>query len=75
MNFESVVHNGQVVLNIGDALPEGTAVRVTLVPANEPTAAASPLGERLLKLAGIANDLPPDMAAQHDHYIHGQPKR
>ena len=29
----------------------------------------------LLKLAGIARDLPEDFAAQHDHYIHGTPKR
>jgi hypothetical protein len=23
---------------------------------------------------GIATDLPPDFAAQHNHYIHGHPK-
>jgi hypothetical protein len=28
-----------------------------------------------LKLAGTVDDLPPDMAEQHDHYIHGTPKR
>jgi hypothetical protein len=76
MNFESVVRDGRVVLEVGDALPEGTAVRATLLPATEEAAtAASPLGQRLMQLAGIANDLPPDMAAQHDHYLHGQPKR
>jgi hypothetical protein len=74
MNFESVVRDGRVVLEVGDVLPDGTAVRATLLPAAE-GAAASPLGQRLMQLAGIANDLPPDMAAQHDHYLHGQPKR
>lgn len=29
----------------------------------------------LLKLAGTLSDLPPDFAAEHDHYIHGTPKR
>ena len=37
--------------------------------------AASPLGEALLKLVGTAGGLPEDMAAQHDHYLHGTPKR
>jgi hypothetical protein len=29
----------------------------------------------LLKHAGCLTDLPADMAEQHDHYIHGTPKR
>jgi len=29
----------------------------------------------LLKYAGKVPDLPPDFAEQHDHYIHGTPKR
>ena len=29
----------------------------------------------MLKLAGAAKDLPPDFAAEHDHYIHGTPRR
>lgn len=47
-----------------EALPSGTARK-----------AASPLGELLLKFAGIADDLPPDMAKNHDHYLYGAPKR
>jgi hypothetical protein len=27
----------------------------------------------LLRYAGQAKDLPPDLAANHDHYIHGKP--
>jgi hypothetical protein len=34
-----------------------------------------PTLEGLLKIAGTVNDLPPDMAEQHDHYIHGTPRR
>jgi hypothetical protein len=33
------------------------------------------LRERLLKLAGTVDDLPADMARNHDHYIHGAPKQ
>ena len=31
--------------------------------------------EKLRSLAGTAKNLPPDMAANHDHYLHGLPKR
>ena len=33
------------------------------------------LGEMLLRHAGKAVGLPEDLAAQHDHYLHGTPKR
>jgi hypothetical protein len=33
------------------------------------------LARCLLKFAGIADDLPSDLARNHDHYIHGHPKR
>ena len=31
--------------------------------------------EKLRSLAGTAKNLPPDMATNHDHYLHGLPKR
>jgi len=73
MELEGTVSNGVVVLDPGAEVPDGTRVRI-VVPKAAPST-ASPLGQRLLKLAGTANDLPSDMAAQHDHYIHGMPKR
>ena len=33
------------------------------------------LYERYKNVAGIAKGLPPDLAEQHDHYIHGTPKK
>ncbi len=63
------VANGVVVLEEPEALPEGTVVRVT------PVGAESTLGQRLLKFAGTIEGLPPDMARNHDHYIHGTPKK
>jgi hypothetical protein len=33
------------------------------------------LSRCLLKFAGMADDLPSDLAANLDHYLHGHPKR
>ncbi len=71
MTYSGVVIDGKIVLDNAPQLPEGTRVEV-IVP--EP-AASPPTLAFLLKYAGTANDLPEDMAAQHDHYIHGTPKR
>lgn len=72
MSFEGTVVNGTIVLDQPQSLPEGARVEVVIKPAEEkkPT-----LSERLLKHAGTVPDLPADMAEQHDHYIHGTPKR
>lgn len=72
MNVEGTVVKGVVVVDSGINLPDGTRVEL-IVKAQSPTAAT--LGQRLLKLAGIANGLPCDLAEQHDHYIHGTAKR
>lgn len=72
MNLAGTVVNGVVVLDPGVGLPDGTRVELVV---KEKSAAATTLGQRLLKLAGIANNLPSDLAEQHDHYIHGTPKR
>lgn len=32
-------------------------------------------GEALLEIAGTAEGLPHDFAENHDHYLHGAPKR
>jgi hypothetical protein len=72
MSLDGTVVNGVIVLDDQEKLPEGTRVEVVVKPAVEkkPT-----LSERLLKHAGTVPDLPADMAEQHDHYIHGTPKR
>jgi hypothetical protein len=72
MLLEGTVINGAIVLDDPAALPNGTRV---VVEVKAPAKAASPLGEMLLRHAGKAQGLPPDMAAQHDHYLHGTPKR
>lgn len=71
MEFEGTVQNGVVVFTQPMALPEGTKVKVVLTEAP----AAQPTLLNLLKHAGSLTDMPSDFAAQHDHYIHGTPKR
>lgn len=71
MTYKGHVENGLVVLDEPAAMPDGTQVHVEPVPkAHEPT-----LAERLKDVIGIVEGLPPDMAAQHDHTIHGTPKK
>jgi hypothetical protein len=72
MSFPGTVQNGVVVLDAGHQLPDGTKVEVTVCDAakQQPT-----LRDRLLKIAGTVDDLPVDMARNHDHYIHGTPRR
>ena len=36
---------------------------------------SKPWGEALLEVAGTAEGLPPDLAHNHDHYLHGAPRR
>jgi hypothetical protein len=72
MSFEGTVQNGVVVFDVQTPLPEGTRVEVLV---KQEHAGNPPLRERLLKLAGTVDDLPADMARNHDHYIHGAPKK
>ena len=64
------VVNGVVVLDEGPKLAEGTRVKVVAQPEELPT-----LYERFKDVIGKAEGLPPDMAENHDHYLHGLPKR
>jgi hypothetical protein len=55
-------------------------VRIQTVPQNdEPKSGPTVLGDRLRQLAkkfeSLPCDLPEDFAINHDHYIHGMPKR
>jgi hypothetical protein len=70
MTFKGTVKQGVVVLEQGSSIPEGTEVRVEVVRDE-----SGSLGDRLLKFAGTAPGLPEDMADNHDHYVHGAPKK
>jgi hypothetical protein len=80
MTYRGKVSRGVVILDNPAALPEGTLVEVQ--PTHEPGGQGSggsqevkDLREMLLRWAGKARGLPPDMARNHDHYIHGRPKK
>jgi hypothetical protein len=77
MNFDTIVHNGRIVLEVGDAMPEGTPVKVTVNPSEARAAEPSeePTLKSFLRLSGALKGMPSDFAEQHHHYIHGTPKR
>ena len=72
MEYTGTVTGGVVVLDNGHVLPNGARVRITLTQ-EQPE--AKTLGQRLLKFAGTVKGLPDDLAENHDHYLHGRPKK
>lgn len=72
MSITAIVENGAIKLPV--SVPDGTRVEITLP--DSLTISTKP-GEGLawmLKYAGAVEG-PQDFAAEHDHYIHGTPKR
>ena len=75
MTLEGHVVNGQIVLDAPASLPEGTKVRVEVLPAPATSTDSRTLYERLQPFAGILDGLPEDAALNHDHYLYGAPKK
>jgi hypothetical protein len=72
MTYRGRVKNGVIVLDEPVCLPDGAEVEVS--PANEEPPGPT-WGEVFKDLIGKAEGLPVDMARNHDHYLHGAPKR
>ena len=71
--YTGEVRGGVIVFDVGTPpLPEGMRVRIEPADTQKDIEAFRDL---LLSVAGKAQDLPPDLAARHDHYLHGQAKR
>jgi hypothetical protein len=70
MSITTTVEAGKIVLPPGVDWPDGTVVRVEAVKEQEAT-----IWDVLKKYDGIATDLPSDLAANLDHYVHGHPKK
>jgi hypothetical protein len=66
-----VVHNGVTVPDDTTALPEGTRVRIEPVNVGKQTTSGQLFGDLVMD----SPDLPTDLAAQHEHYRLGKPKR
>lgn len=74
MSFEGHIENGVAVFDQPVSLPDGLKVRIELVPeapSNSPD--RKTLAERFKSIVGAVDDLPADMAENHDKYLHGQP--
>lgn len=89
-SITATVENGAIKLPPGVHWPDGTRVTIQLeekpaaeTPREDSSSEANPeskgeartLAELLAPFIGIADDLPPDFAINHDHYIHGARKQ
>ena len=70
MSITATVEKDTIKLPPGVHFPDGTPVRIEPIEDHGPT-----LAERLASFIGVARDLPPDLAENHDHYLYGTPKR
>lgn len=75
MIYRGHVVQGAIVLDEPAALPEGAAVEVRLAAPPAESERSVTLYEQLLPFIGKMGGLPSDMAAQHDHYLYGSPRR
>ncbi len=77
MEFLGKISGGVVIFDNGTP-PEGSLVRVKVIASVSPlteNAQAPTIWERLMSYSGIVEGLPSDLAKNHNHYIHGAPKK
>ncbi|WP_367872666.1 hypothetical protein [Luteolibacter sp. Populi] len=72
MSITAVVHNNMIQLPIPVA--DGTSVEIILSEKPIVGETKGSFFDSIRDFAGTIDDLPPDFAAEHDHYIHGRPK-
>ena len=72
MSYTGTIENGVVKLPPEVAWSDGTKVRLEKI---EPPPGRNEFTRRLREIAAQLDGLPRDWAEQHDHYIHGTPKR
>lgn len=69
------LHNGTIIPDGDLGLPDGTRVRIEPVAETPAKPGVSDPFDTLGNDAPDAPCLPRDLAAEHDHYIYGTPKR
>ena len=69
MSIIATIEAGKITLPKDVPWPSGTVVRIEPVEEHPPT-----LLETLKDFDGIAGDMPADLAANLDHYVHGHPR-
>ena len=73
MVFQGHIENGVAVFDEPVSLPDGLKVRIVPIDAAPPKGAdRKTLAERFKNIIGAVDDLPEDMAENHDHYLHGK---
>lgn len=70
MESTGKIKDGLVVLDGVSRFEEGTVVTVHSIDDAPPL-----LGDLFRDIVGKAVDLPPDLAENHDHYLHGLPPK
>ena len=75
MSITLAVEKDTIKLPSGIHLPDGTKVQVTLPDEAADEAAGKKDGKWMLEFAGIADDMPRDLARNLDHYVHGQSRK
>ena len=68
MSITATIEAGKIILPPDTPWPSGTVVRI------EPVEPQPTLWEALKDFDGMAPDLPEDLAANVDHYVHGHPR-
>ena len=72
--YFGIFKDGVVFPDSPIVLPNGTKVKIELME-QEKAEEISNLISDMKTLAGTATGLPPDLARNHDHYLHGTPKK
>jgi hypothetical protein len=75
MSYTGIMKGGVVVLPPGVQLPEGAQVEVTVSPQSDAPQSDRPVYDALAEFVGAFAGLPEDLARNHDHYLHGTPRR
>jgi hypothetical protein len=79
MTYRGKVKDGVIVLPAGASFPEGTEVSVAPIEEIAVKSAGNFLWRRLSEMGRASEskptNLPADLAANHDHYLHGLSKR
>ena len=76
MSYLGHIEGGKVVFDTPTPLVDGTVVRVEAIGVpSQPEGGEKSFLERYREFIGIADDLPSDLADQHDHYLYGTPKK
>ena len=75
MSYPGIMKGGVVVLPPGVQLPEGAQVEVTMPMQSGAPHSDRPVYDALSEFVGAFDGLPKDLAQNHDHYLHGTPRR